>query len=104
MKVLVWDDGFLGDRDDNNIIRELHAVYPDHVTVKMNDGSIWAYHNAISIDLLHCPKCKKKIKEDFIGRENNNVSYDYVGACDDCDEDFYLFEMLNNTREEKEIR
>lgn len=102
MKVLVWDDDFLG-TEEGNIIRELHAVYPTHVEVKMLDGQIWSYNNAVSIDKLYCRK-GHKIKEDWIGRNSPHVTEGYMCACHICDEDMYLVEVLHNEPEAGEVR
>ena len=95
MKVLVWDDGFLGNSEDGNIVRELHSISPDGCSVKMEDGQIFSYQNAISIELLKCPKCLQNIEEKALGR-SEFVSNGYSGACLSCEEDFYLAEMVNN--------
>ena len=103
MKVLVWNDDDFPGTEKGNVIRELHAVFPTHVEVKMKDSQIWSYHNAVSIDKLYCRK-GHKIPEDHIGRENNNVSEGYACACQVCDEDMYLFEVLHNEPEAKDVR
>ncbi len=102
MKVFVWDDGFLGSGDGGNIVRELHAVFQGHVEVKMLDGQIWAYHNAMSIDKMYCRK-GHKIKEDWIGKNSEHVSDGYVCACHICEEDMYLFEVIHNEPEAKDV-
>lgn len=102
MKALVWDNGFLG-KSEGNIVRKLHAVYPDYVEVEMLDGQIFSYHNAVSINKLHCRKCKVRIREDHIGKESRNVSNGYTGACHKCDEDMYLFELLHNEPKVKNV-
>lgn len=96
IKVLVWDDGFLGNKEDNNIIRELHSVTPNYFAVIMKDGRIWQYNNAVSIESMYCPECKKPIEEDYIGRENTNVTGDYVCACKHCNKQYYLDDVLGN--------
>lgn len=96
MKVLVWDDGFLGSKEDNNIVRELHSVTPACFAVTMKDGTVWQYNNAVSIHSMYCPKCLIQIPEDCIGRENDNVKSGFTCYCKKCDTDLTLEEVLYN--------
>lgn len=96
MKVLAWDDGLLGSREDNNIVRELHSITPYYFAVKMKDGKIWQYNNAASIDSMYCPKCKQKIQEDCIGRENYNTKEGYSCFCKECNLDIILEDALTH--------
>ena len=88
-QVFIWDNEFLKD----NIVRKYTKP------TKRN-------YIAIPVDEFACPKCGAEYTDNksnlVLGREalddNGNalISNDYSGACLNCDEDFFLFEMVNN--------
>lgn len=50
-----------------------------------------AEENGINVFAEHCPKCGEEIST-----KDEHVSAGYYGACLNCDEDFYKFELNNN--------
>ena len=98
--------GFLTDPiDGGNIIREYIKLSNNKDLsgghdIRMNDGQIWNWHNAIPISEFSCPKCGTKYTDNtsglILGKEAKEVSSGYTGACLKCDEDFYIFELVPN--------
>jgi len=108
--VFVWDDDFLGDQTDGgNIIRKFLSKIGDQYLVKMLDGKIYDFNNAIPVTEFKCPHCGTTYSDNVhglvIGKEaleenkEHLVNDGYVGACLKCDEDFYLFELVENLKE-----
>jgi len=102
--VFVWDDGYLGDSKRGNIIRKYIKKDEYGHLVRMYNGRSYNYNNAIPVSMIKCPRCGKlyrnNVSDLVIGREaldengEHFISHGYVGACLDCDKDFFLSEMV----------
>ncbi len=66
----------------------------DKNTALMRDGQEFDYNHSVLIDDMRCPKCFSNEKLVFKGDRPDLVSEGYVGACLECDEDFYLVELV----------
>ena len=99
MKALFFDDR--NDLSEGFVVREFYKQTKDIddglcYIAKMKDGQEFVYKNAIFLHDLKCPKCQSNEHLVFKGDMPDKVSSDYVGACLQCEEDFYLFELQNS--------
>lgn len=109
-KVFVWENEYLNDPvDGGNIVRTYEEIEcenthnSDHL-IKMNDGQVFPYENAVPVEKFSCPKCNAKYTNNeenlVLGKEAKDedgerlVTEGYTGACLNCEEDFYLFELV----------
>jgi len=62
----------------------------------MRDGQHFDYIFSIDMDELACPKCHSNERLVFKGDSPMEVSPGYVGVCLNCEEDFYLTELVQS--------